>query len=209
MIDQCIQFMNQSPTGEQCVAILVTDGVPTLCDVNQQNLINIVANGQTQGVLTFTLGLRGADINALNLLAQAGGTTSAIDIAGGSAAFIAALNAIRDKVTTTETTQVTTTEVISTTLDCQWLIPEPPEGQRFDPAKVNLLFTPMGAGGEPFGYVPTEADCGGADNTWYFDDPHAPTQIFVCPGACEKVKNAPGARVDVQLGCDRIEGPPM
>ena len=55
----------------------------------------IVADGYAHGVRTFTLGLAGSDLNALNALAQAGGTGQAIDVSGGSQAFVAALNNIR------------------------------------------------------------------------------------------------------------------
>lgn len=210
MINQCAQFMQQSTTGEQCVAILITDGTPTQCDGDHANLTQIVADGYNDdGVITFTLGLPGADLAFLDQLAAAGGTTASIDVTQGTQVFIDALNSIRDSVSTTTSMQVTTQEVISTPLDCQWGVPAPPEGQVFNPEKVNLQFTPSGGAPQNFGYVASEADCGGATDAWYFDDPTSPTQVFVCPQTCEVVKNSAGASVNIQLGCDRIEKVPQ
>jgi hypothetical protein len=89
--------MAASSTGEKCVAVLVTDGAPTQCDLDNDNLLNIIIDGKTKGVETFTLGLPGSDIEILNGYAIAGGTGSAKDVTSGPAAFIQALNAIRDR----------------------------------------------------------------------------------------------------------------
>jgi hypothetical protein len=99
MINRCIAFMASSPSGEKCVAVLVTDGSPTQCDMNLTNLAQIVDDGYTQGVTTFALGLPGADLSFLNSLATAGGTGSAIDVSGGAQAFVAALNSVRTRST--------------------------------------------------------------------------------------------------------------
>lgn len=207
MINQCLTFMAQSPTGEQCVAILVTDGTPTQCDQNQTNLQAIVADGHAKGVTTFTLGLPGADLNALNALANAGGTNASIDVSGGAQAFIAALNNIRQAVAVTTTTVVSTPMVISTPLPCQWKIPPiQGAGQTFDAAKVNVQFTPSGApAATQFGYVNSPADCARASgDAWYYDNPNAPTQVIACPQTCNgTLKNSAGAQVEVLFGCAR------
>jgi hypothetical protein len=101
MINQCLTFMSNSATSEQCVAVLVTDGTPTQCDLDNNNLVAIIADGKAKGVDSFTLGLPGADINVLNQYAASGGTSMAIDVSAGPQAFIAALNAIRGRVTHT------------------------------------------------------------------------------------------------------------
>jgi hypothetical protein len=102
MISHCLQFMSNSLTGEKCVAVLVTDGTPTQCDLDNNNLVAIIADGKMKGVDTYTLGLPGSDINILNGYAMAGGTGMAVDVSAGPQAFIAALNAIRSKVTGTK-----------------------------------------------------------------------------------------------------------
>ena len=95
IVNVCEAFMRATTTGEPCVGVLVTDGTPTECSMDAGMLDAIVADGYAHGVRTFTLGLAGSDLNALNALAQAGGTGQAIDVSGGSQAFVAALNNIR------------------------------------------------------------------------------------------------------------------
>jgi hypothetical protein len=189
MINQCLQHQQQ--TKEQCVAVLITDGTPTSCDTTAQDLVNIVAQGKSQGVTTFALGLTGSDLNFLNQVAQAGGGGQAIDVSGGTSAFLNALNAIRGKV------------AVGTALPCTWKIPPPPAGQQFDPNKVNVRFTPPGGSPQDFGYV-NQADCARANNAWYFDDPNNPTQVLACPTTCDMLKASSGAEVDVSFGCARI-----
>jgi hypothetical protein len=207
MINNALSFMAQSPIGEQCVAILVTDGAPTTCNQDHQALINIVAEGHSRGVTTFTLGLPGADMNFLNQLANAGGTNASIDVTTGADSFINALNNIRQAVAVTTTTVVSTPMVISTPLPCQWKIPPiQGPGQLFDPAKVNVQFTPPGApAATQFGYVNSPADCARATgDAWYYDNPNAPTQVLACPQTCNgTLKNSAGALVEVLFGCAR------
>jgi hypothetical protein len=210
MINQCAAFMAQSPTGERCVAILVTDGNPTQCDTNQQNLINIVAAGAAQGVLTFTLALPGANIVALNELATAGGTdcdpagpNTACDAQGGASAFIDALNQIRGQVVTTTIVE----EIQSTTLECTWAIPQPPEGETLDPNQVNVDFSSGGGAPQPIGKVPSKEECANYQGGWFYeaDNPH---QISVCDESCGVIKAAQNARIDILLGCETIVSPP-
>jgi hypothetical protein len=201
--------MANSPIGEQCVAILITDGTPTSCDTTTSpDLINIVKDGHDKGVTTFTLGLPGSDLNALNALAQAGGTNAAIDVSGGAQAFISALNNIRQTVAVTTVQHISTPTVISTPLPCQWKIPQvTAPGEVFDPAKVNVQFTPPGAAAPvSFGYVNSAADCARASgDAWYYDNATSPTEVLVCPKTCNgTLHNAAGSQVEVLFGCQRI-----
>jgi len=95
MINECLRFMAQSPTGEQCVAVLVTDGSPTQCDQLQSHLIQIVADGKTQGVATWVLSLPGSSPTFLDQLANAGGSGTSVEVNAGSQAFDDALRYIR------------------------------------------------------------------------------------------------------------------
>jgi hypothetical protein len=188
MITHCQDWQRQ--TGEQCVAILVTDGNPTLCNGDVNALARIVADGKANGVTTFVIGLPGSNARVLDPLAQAGGSGASIDVSGGVAAFIAALNSIRGSVT------------IGTALPCQWKIPPPPAGGQFDPLKVNVQFTPQGGQPQNFGYV-VQADCARASNAWYFDDANNPTQVLACPSTCATLEASVGAEVFVSFGCAR------
>jgi hypothetical protein len=189
MVSHCEEWTKK--TGEQCVAILVTDGNPTLCNGDPTALAKIVSDGKAAGVTTFVLGLPGSNATLLDPLAQAGGSGTSIDVSGGASAFNAALNGIRGKVS------------VGTALPCQWKIPAPPAGQVFNPEKVNVRFTAQGGAPQDFGYVNTQADCAHASNAWYFDDVNQPTQVLVCPTTCDMLKASQGAEVDVSFGCAR------
>lgn len=98
MVNECLVYMSSSPSGERCAAVLVTDGTPTQCNLDETMLTAIISDGLAKGVETFALGLPGADIDVLDQYATAGGTQTAVDVSAGSQAFIAALNSIRGRV---------------------------------------------------------------------------------------------------------------
>jgi len=84
---------------------------------------------------------------------------------------------------------------------CEWQIPEPPPGETFDRARVNVRHTPSGGGpGVDLGSVPSAARCDDAGG-WYYDDPAHPRKITVCPSTCGALRRDPG-RVDVLFGCN-------
>jgi len=215
MVNECLTY--QATHGETCVGILVTDGTPTQCDTNENDLVRVIADGKAKGVATYTLGLPGADLSVLNQYAVAGGTTAAIDVSAGADAFINALQSIRKQVVVTEshtttshvshpvTTVVSTPMVISKALDCQWKIPPPPAGQTLDPSKVNLQMTNAAGVATRYGHVASVADCARAVDGWYYDNPSNPTQVLVCPNTCETLKAAVGARVDLLFGCATVQ----
>ncbi len=208
MINECLTYMQSHP-GEQCVALLVTDGNPTLCDGNTANLVNIVSDGKSKGVTTFTLGLPGSTLDFLNQLAQAGGTNSAIDATNAQTTqqnFLGALNSIRTTYSKSVTTHVT--HSLSTPLSCQWKIPAPPDGVLFDPTLVNLQLTPPNGAPIQYGHVDAESQCSGVVDGWYYDDNTNPTLVTVCPQTCDKVKATQGGRVDILLNCKTIPAAP-
>jgi hypothetical protein len=134
---------------------------------------------QTPSVRTFVIGM--GNLSVLDSIAKEGGTDKATLVSTGNAGkeFLDALNKIRGAV------------------GCQYVIPV---GGKSDPTKVNVLFTPDG-GGAPLviKQVKDAASCLG-QSAWYYDDPANPTQIMLCPGACDLVTNAKG-QVEVVLGC--------
>jgi von Willebrand factor type A domain len=95
MVNGCLTYMAASKSGERCVGVLVTDGVPTQCNTDEAALTAIIADGKMRGVTTFALGLAGADVNVLNQYATAGGSNIAIDVSSGPASFTEALKKIR------------------------------------------------------------------------------------------------------------------
>jgi len=85
-------------------------------------------------------------------------------------------------------------------LDCSWKIPQPPDGQTFDKAKVNVEYTGSGGKTEIF-YVADPATCG-PQGGWYYDDPVNPTAIKVCPSTCTTFQADAMGKVDILFGCD-------
>jgi hypothetical protein len=84
-------------------------------------------------------------------------------------------------------------------LDCEWALPPPPAGEKFDSERVNVEYTAAGATQSVF-HVGAAQECG-ADGGWYYDDNAAPTRLLVCPSTCEAFKADISARLDVLFGC--------
>jgi hypothetical protein len=89
-------------------------------------------------------------------------------------------------------------------LPCEYEVPAAPDGQMFDPAKVNVEFE-NGAGTlSQIGYVPSSFDCEFVPDGWYYDDPEMPTTILMCPQTCLDIQGHVGASVHVVLGCATV-----
>lgn len=194
---------------KNCVAILVTDGAPTACNTDTQYLAGIAANAAMNGVMTFAVGMDGADFGVLNAIATAGGgdctpndgdpSNPACDVSGDPAAFLQALKDIRQSVQQLTRTE-TRTETQTTTLECEWGIPEPPPDEEFNQDLVNVQFT-TGGTEQSIGYVESEADCASVGGGWYYDNPDDPQRIKVCDSTCSVIQGVTDARIDILLGC--------
>jgi hypothetical protein len=222
-----VQFCNDYRQNEDasCVVVLVTDGQPNGCGLESGNrdsvdpdsagmLTPIAADGLSDGIVTFTVGMDGVSTDGFELLdaiARAGGSdctpggagNEACNVAaGGAQSLLDALNTIREtvQVTDTSTETVTTTRTDSRALPCEWTIPEPPPGETFDPNLVNVTITASGAT-QTLGNVAAAADCAVAAGGWYYDDPSGPSRILVCPETCSVIEDGSGARINVLLGC--------
>jgi hypothetical protein len=88
-------------------------------------------------------------------------------------------------------------------LACEWDIPDPPEGESFDPTKVNVDLTLDGMQ-ESIYYVDSEAACNGGDGWFYLPDAVNPETIRICPSTCTHTQNATQAKVDILFGCATI-----
>lgn len=173
------------------VAVFATDGDPSECDTDLNN-INAIAAAAANGnpkILTFVIGV-GPSLQALNGIAAAGGTTQAYLIdanANAQQQFLDALNAIQ-----------------GTVLACQYTIPVPQEGTP-DYDSVNVEYTP-GGGGSPqtIPKVASQADCPPNGDAWYYDNNAAPTQIILCDSTCTKFSADPDGEVNIVLGCQTI-----
>lgn len=184
------------------VAVLATDGFPTICDPIEIADISDIAQAGVDGspsVETYVIGVFAAAEaqeaqSNLDQIAQAGATDEAFVITTGgdlSAQFLAALEEIR-----------------GAALACDFTIPEPSSGDTLDFGQVNLEFSDGGGDTRQLINVADEGACSNAPTEgWYYvRDPQTnqPTQITVCPEVCNDFEAATGAQVNLQIGCDTI-----
>jgi hypothetical protein len=94
------------------------------------------------------------------------------------------------------------------TLTCEWEIPDPPEGEVFDPAMVNMDFVDEDAVTHAIGHVETVADCDLVEHGWYYDDNDTPSMVHVCPQTCEWIQGQENAEIVIKFGCDTIPAIP-
>lgn len=174
------------------VVALATDGDPSECDIDLDNLNAVAAAGHAgvPSIPTFVIGV-GPSLDALDDIAAAGGTVAAFHIDYDMMAqdqFLDAMNTIR-----------------SVALPCAYPIPPPPEGQVEDFSLVNVTYLP-GDGGpdQTIPGVEDQAQCPVNGDGWYYDDSAAPTQIVLCSATCMRIADDTMAEVDIVLGCQTI-----
>ncbi|MGK4003458.1 hypothetical protein WMF31_12585 [Sorangium sp. So ce1036] len=191
-----------NPT-HRVIAVLATDGMPSLCDPQDGDGIAEIASAGLNGspsISTFVIGVfDGNDDGAeatMNRIAEGGGTQAFfIDTnTDVSSAFLEALNEIRGK-----------------SLACEYQVPTPSAGQSLDYGTLNVQHTPPD-GGAPatIFYVGDEASCDAVAGGWYYDvDPATgskPTKIVMCPATCSQFGK--GGQVELKVGC-KTEVPPV
>jgi hypothetical protein len=216
-INFCLQYQATSPTGEKCVPVIITDGAPRGCNEDHAFLVSIVTEAWNNAQLvTFAIGMDGADFGLMNALAVAGHSdctptvpgNEACNVTTGGQSFTDALNLIRNTVTTYQTR----TEVQTTALPCEFIIPTPSNGEALDLRKVNVHFT-NGGTSETILQVASASECASVGNVgWYYDNPSDPQTIETCPGTCTQIKaatsdggttlDASAPQVDILLGCE-------
>lgn len=214
----CARFQEDpemNPDGKQCVAVLVTDGVPTVCNGDFGTLTSIAGDAyNNNGVMTFAIGMNGANFDLLDQIAEAGNADCtpnpgdpswSCNVSTGDTTFLDALDLIRTMVTRMETRTQLVTQLQTQTVDCNWEIPPPPEGEEFDRDKVNVVFsTGQDADKKQFRRVDSKDACLGKLG-WYYDDPNNPTRIIACEYSCSVITEAAeNAKVDILFGCETL-----
>ncbi|MCP4602528.1 MAG: hypothetical protein GY847_18760 [Proteobacteria bacterium] len=92
--------------------------------------------------------------------------------------------------------------MISSSMSCEWEIPEPPEGEEFDKEMVNLEFKDNDSKMHRIGHVVSKDDCDKVENGWYYDSEDDPTKIFVCSQTCDWIKEHKDGEISIQFGCE-------
>jgi hypothetical protein len=213
MTSFCASFQQQNPD-IKCVGVLISDGAPTACNLDPNILIGIAEGAyNNDNVMTFTVGMTGADFNLLNQVAMWGGSdctpndpnTYACDVTPGSGmTLLQAFESIREFVTTLEERVEYKTEITTKISECEWGIPPVPEGETFNKDMVNVVFSEPGVEDVSFGRVGGLESCVAGKGAWYYDDPENPTQVIACPDSCEYLKSVEGGVVNIQFGCETI-----
>lgn len=207
--EYCKAYQAAHP-GEQCVSILATDGKPELalgCEEDPAELAAIAGRAHEAGVITFAVGLKGANFALLDEIARQGGAPDcdptqpsyACDVSQGPDKLADALASIRDSVVTTTVHTELVKKVERVALDCEWNIPaRRDEFHTFDRDKVNIRLSYTG---ETDMLVRVDSLEACTPQGWYYDDPNTPTRFIACPSVCDAIKQADDAKVDILLGC--------
>lgn len=181
---------------ESSAVLLVTDGAPQgpaeLCGgldpEDPQVIADLAATGVAYDppVVTYVVGLPGVDQSFANLVAQHGGSDSAI--------LVGATNV-------EEEFRQALLQVRGDAVPCEYLLPEQVQDGTVAVSHVNIEITPGASGSEPE-LLPKDSGCTGAG--WRYDDPSDPTAIVLCPETCEALKQDLGASIRIVLGCVTI-----
>lgn len=165
--------------------LLVTDGEPEGCEEDQAEIAEQASFGLTRGVRTFVVGLPGVDRDFANLVASAGGTSSAIlidsnDVEG---AFQDALADVRGRA-----------------LPCEFALPEKVLKGDVAISQVNVVWTHGGTKAKET--IPQSNDC--SQGGWHYDTSPKPSKILLCPSTCAAIKDDMQAKIDIELGCATV-----
>jgi hypothetical protein len=184
--------------GDKTAVVLVSDGEPGFWDASQNAFVpgcqnNDVAHASaaakaafegSPSVPTYVIGV-GAKLEALNTIASAGGTKSAVMVdtvdPGKTKTDIAnALAAIR-----------------RSEVSCDFSIPPAPAGQELDPYAVNVVLQQTDGSEKVLGY---SKGCATSEG-WRYDDPAAPKRILLCTSACTDARSSAVGKVSIAFGC--------
>jgi hypothetical protein len=94
--------------------------------------------------------------------------------------------------------------VAASALPCRFRLPTPPAGRSLEPNLVRLDYTPPGESTGPLRRASQATACG-SERGWYFDQAAAPSEILLCPAACEAAKL--GGELSIALVCSEAEVP--
>ncbi len=173
---------------EEVAIALVTDGVPNVCSSTVDNVAEVAREGVNTPpqVLTFVIGQEAASESGLARIAAAGGTGKAIIVGkspNSAQKLVNALEGLRQTLGT-----------------CQFAVPDAGSATLL-PSDVTASYLASSSGAAtPLSRVADASACNGT-NSFYVDDPEAPSRIQLCPGICNAVQQNPESRVEVTAGC--------
>jgi hypothetical protein len=195
---QYAQEWQKSHTDRVTIVLFVTDGYPTICDTDMNNILTTIGEfywgvqGQYNslgkpGIRTYILGVGGdfSDANRYNLdsAASAGGTNEAT-IANNSADVSALADSLQN--------------ISNAKVECDFPLPPPPDGMILDKEKVQVIYEPFKGAKQEIPAASTADRCANSNGGWYYDNPADPKRVLLCPCSCA---NLGAGRINVTFGC--------
>jgi hypothetical protein len=190
--------------GHTVVVVLVTDGQPNACGTVQDIVSVAGAALSAGGIPTYVIGITSPgtscvldpappNVPDLDQVALAGGTDKALVVdatQNPAQQFLDTMNQIRG------TAQI----------PCQYQIPPPSPGKKFDKAQVQVHYTDPSKV-ESIIYKAPSGICDPTTGGWKYDDEADPKTILLCPATCDTITAQAGFTVNIILGCE-TERPP-
>ena len=181
-LDRAIADQRSNP-GDLHTVILVTDGEPNGCEESTHELAKLaLAAWLEHGIRTYTIGMEGANTDALDIIATAGGTRQAFVVRSGEHVEQDLLTALL--------------AIARSSARCEFAVQN---GEFIDPSQAELSYTP-GDGSAPV-LLPLLARADDCGEGWYYDDPTDPTSAALCPDTCDAVQSDLQAQVKMVIGC--------
>jgi len=170
------------------VVVLVTDGYPTQCTDNVDEIAEIAraARETEPRVSTFVVGI-GGEWN-LAAIAQGGGTIAPYIVSDATVtdSFLEALH-----------------NIAATPLSCDFELPEPPPGQELDLDLVQVVYEPAEGDAEEIPRAHSSSDCLVSEHGgWYYTPVDEPERIRVCDCNCRRFG---AGRLTATIGCAPAE----
>ncbi len=186
------------------IGVLITDGDPTLCDLNVTNLTNILQNHyNATKIPTFVIGMTGATFATLETIAGGGNaplhgdTVGTVTDACGNGAGPCRHWNIADG--TGNTLAEAMKQIQGLAIACQYSMPVPAVGV-VNPNDVTVEYLQNGVPpAKKLTRVTNAAAC--VADGWYYDNNASPTAIQLCGTQCTAVQADQGAKINVMLGC--------
>lgn len=176
------QSLHATYPDDNVALLLATDGLPTDCGQMPEALA-AVREARALGVVTHVVGI-GEELGPLNQLANAGGSDTAVLIAGTNASDVA--SALGAKL-----------ENIRSEFSCDIQLPAlQPDGAPVNMAELNVR---IAAGATPTDLVYSQT-CAAAD-AFRYDDPRDPKKVVLCARSCEAVRADANAHVELLFDC--------
>lgn len=179
---------------EKVVVVFVTDGQPNGCDQVIADIAKIASDTlATKKIETYAIGILGSNVDTMNTLAVAGGTTMGIMIGGADGA-------------TTEKDLLTAFgNIKSANVSCDFAVPAAPANLMLSINNVNVNYTPGTGKVSTLTRVKDAVSCG-TTGSWYYDNNTTPTQIHLCANTCATVQADTGSALQVLYSCVGSEG---